>query len=50
MTEDLVQRLFRGQAQPLVAHLLDHDSLDRADLQALVRRIESQLRDEEEER
>lgn len=48
MTEDFLTRLFRGDAQPLVAHLLDHESMSREELEALRRRIDSQLSDEEE--
>lgn len=48
MTADFVQRLFRGQAQPLMAQLLEHDSMSRDELEALRRRIDSALGDEDE--
>ncbi len=50
MTQDFVARLFSGQAEPLLAHLLDHESVSREELEALKRRIEEQLSDEEEGR
>lgn len=48
MTEDFLTRLFRGDAQPLLAHLLEHESLQRGELEELKRKIETQLSDEEE--
>lgn len=48
MTADFVERLFRGSAEPLLAQLLEHDSLDRDTLEELKRRIETQLRDDVE--
>ena len=49
MTEDFVERLFSGRAEPLLAHLLQHESVSREELEALKRRIENHLLDEEEE-
>jgi len=49
MTADFVTRLFRGEARPLMAQLLSHESLSRAELEELKRRIESQLAEEDEE-
>jgi len=48
MTEDFLVRLFRGDAQPLLAHLLEHESVQREELEELKRKIETQLSDEEE--
>ena len=48
MTADFVERLFLGRAQPLLAHLLEHESVSRDDLEAIKRQIETQLEDEEE--
>ena len=48
MTEDFLTRLFRGEAKPLLSHLLEHESLDRSELEELKRRIETQLSDDEE--
>ena len=48
MTRDFVERLFEGSARPLVAELLEHESLSRTELEELKRRIEDQLDDEEE--
>jgi len=47
MTNDLVERLFLGEAQPLVAHLIEHDSMTRGELQDLKRMIDLHLKDEE---
>ncbi len=47
MTSEFVQRLFAGRAQPLLAHLLEHESMSRDELSALKQRIERQLQDEE---
>jgi len=49
MTNDLVERLFLGEAKPLMAHLIDHDSMTREELESLKRQIEMQLSDEEGE-
>ncbi len=43
MTREFVERLFGGRARPLVAELLEHESLSRRELEELKRRIESQL-------
>ena len=43
MTADFVARLFGGSVRPLVAELLEHESLSRAELEELKRRIETQL-------
>jgi predicted transcriptional regulator len=47
MTSEFVRRLFAGQAQPLVAQLLEHESMSRDELAELKRRIERQLEGEE---
>ena len=49
MTRDFVERLFAGSSQTLMAHLLEHATVSRAELEELKRRIETQLGDEEEE-
>jgi len=46
MTSDFVDRLFGGEAEPLLSHLLEHESLDRETLEELKRRIETQLEEE----
>jgi BlaI family penicillinase repressor len=43
MTADFVARLFGGRAEPLLAHLLEHESIDRESLSELKRAIEEQL-------
>jgi predicted transcriptional regulator len=43
MTADFVARLFGGRAEPLLAHLLEHESIDRETLAGLKRAIEEQL-------
>jgi len=43
MTADFVARLFGGRAEPLLAHLLEHESIDRESLGQLKRAIEEQL-------
>src|SRR5262245_40014660 len=43
MTADFVQRLFGGSVRPLLAELLEQESLSRGELEELKRRIESQL-------
>ena len=48
MTHDLVDRLFRGEAQPLLAQLLSHESVSRDELERLKAQIEDQLDDDEE--
>jgi BlaI family penicillinase repressor len=47
MTADFVARLFGGSVRPLVAELLEHESLSRTELEELKRRIETQLAEEE---
>lgn len=47
MTQDFVERMFGGEAKPLLAHLVEHESLDRDALEELKRRIETQLSEEE---
>jgi BlaI family penicillinase repressor len=47
MTQDFVQRLFGGDAQPLLARLLDHESVSRDELEGLKNLIEKELGDEE---
>lgn len=49
MTSEFVDRLFGGSAQPLFAHLLGHESVDRDTLEDLKRRIEEALDGEEDE-
>ena len=46
MTEDFVARLFGGHAEPLLAQLIEHESIDRETLSELKRAIEEQLGDE----
>ena len=48
MTRDLVDRLFGGEVQPLLAHLLENESVDRSDLKELKRIIERELGDDGE--
>ena len=48
MTHDFVERLFAGQPQTLMAHLLEHAPVGRSELEELKRLIEFQLEDEEE--
>lgn len=48
MTEDFVTRLFGGRAEPLLARLIEHDSIDRRTLSELKRAIEEQLGDDAE--
>jgi predicted transcriptional regulator len=43
MTEDFVARLFGGHAEPLLARLIEHESIDRETLAGLKRAIEEQL-------
>ncbi|MFO0983143.1 MAG: BlaI/MecI/CopY family transcriptional regulator [Planctomycetota bacterium] len=46
MVDDLVARLFDGQAHPLLLKLVEHESLRREDLEALRRLIDKELHDE----
>ncbi len=48
MTEDFVARLFGGRAEPLLARLIEHESVDRAMLSELKRAIEEHLAEEDE--
>ncbi len=48
MTHDFVARLFGGRPQTLMAHLLEHEPVNRAALREFKRLIETQLEDEEE--
>ena len=50
MTEDFVTRLFGGKARPLVAHLLENESLERGELEELKALIERELGHEEDGR
>ena len=43
MTEEFLGRLFGGRAEPLLARLLEHESVDRGTLSELKRAIEEQL-------
>lgn len=47
MTQDFVQRLFGGRARPLLTHLLERESLERAELLQLRELIDEQLTEEE---
>ena len=47
MTADFVARLFGGRARPLLAELLEHESLSRSELEELKRHIETQLAEDE---
>lgn len=47
MTADFVARLFGGSVRPLLAELLEHESLSRPELEELKRRIETQLAEDE---
>lgn len=47
MVGDFVDRMFRGEARPLLFSLLDHESLDREHLEELKRSIETQLDEEQ---
>lgn len=46
MTEEFLGRLFGGRAEPLLARLLEHESVDRDALSELKRAIEEQLGEE----
>lgn len=48
MTEEFLGRLFGGRAEPLLARLLEHESVDRDTLSELKRAIEQQLGEEDE--
>jgi BlaI family penicillinase repressor len=48
MTEEFLGRLFGGRAEPLLARLLEHESIDRDALAELKRAIEEQLGEEGE--
>lgn len=48
MTEEFLGKLFGGRAEPLLARLLEHESVDRETLGELKRAIEEQLGDEGE--
>ncbi len=48
MVGDLVQRLFGGDVQPLLLHLVEDEALERSELETLRRRIDEQLTDEAE--
>ena len=43
MTEEFLGKLFGGRAEPLLARLLEHESVDRDTLAELKRAIEEQL-------
>jgi predicted transcriptional regulator len=47
MVGDLVERLFDGNARPLLARLVENDSLERGELEELRRMIDRELDDEE---
>jgi len=48
MTEEFLGRLFGGRAEPLLARLLEHESVDRDTLAELKRAIEEQLGEEDD--
>ncbi len=48
MTEEFLGRLFGGRAEPLLARLLEHESIDRDALAEIERAIEEQLGEEGE--
>ncbi len=48
MTEEFVARLFGGRAEPLLARLIEHESVDRSMLSELKRAIEEHLAEEDE--
>lgn len=48
MTDEFLSRLFGGRAEPLIARLIEHDSMDRGMLAELKRAIEDQLGEEDE--
>lgn len=48
MTEEFLGKLFGGRAEPLLARLLEHESVDRDTLAELKRAIEEQLGEEGE--
>lgn len=48
MTRDFVERLFGGEAKPLFAQLLKHESLSREELEHLRGLIDSQLDDDDD--
>jgi predicted transcriptional regulator len=43
MTDEFVARLFGGRAEPLLARLIEHESIDRQTLAELKHAIEEQL-------
>jgi predicted transcriptional regulator len=47
MTEEFLGKLFEGRAEPLLARLLEHESVDRETLAELKRAIEEQLGEED---
>jgi BlaI family penicillinase repressor len=47
MVGDLVDRLFQGDVQPLLLQLVGNDRLTREELEALKRKIETQLVDDD---
>ena len=48
MTDEFVERMFGGRAEPLLTRLIGHDSIDREALAELKRAIEEQLSEEDE--
>jgi len=48
MIGDLVDRLFDGQVQPLLLHLVEQEKLERDELEQLKMLIDTQLEDAEE--
>lgn len=47
MTEDFVERMFGGSAEPLMAHLIEQQGVDRDTLEELRRLIDERLEEEE---
>ena len=48
MVDDLVVRLFGGEVQPLLVHLVDSENVGRDELEGLKRWIDARLDDREE--
>jgi predicted transcriptional regulator len=48
MIGDFVERLFDGEAKPLLAELVEHESVQRDELEEIKRLIEEHLGDEEQ--
>jgi predicted transcriptional regulator len=44
MVRDFVERVFGGEAAPLLAHLVEEEDLSKEELDALARRIKEKRR------